>query len=100
MALQIVFPLQSGIRKSWLNDFDDLSQARRRQPRYLKSRREWRNSVIDVAVSSDAERDMQSGADYYESKEIGLGLYFRSSILADLTSLEVRNRSRVEIGRA
>ena len=45
--------------------------------------------MIDVNVSSDAEIDLLVGADYYESKEEGLGAYFRSSILADLTLLEL-----------
>ena len=44
--------------------------------------------MIEVLVSSDAELDIEIAANYYESKETGLGGYFRSSIIADLTSLE------------
>ena len=45
--------------------------------------------VINVNVSSDAEIDLLNGSEYYESKKNGLGFVFRSSILADLTSLEL-----------
>lgn len=45
--------------------------------------------MIDVVVSSDAEQDIKLGARYYDSKEVGLGGYFRFSILTDLTSLEI-----------
>ena len=44
--------------------------------------------MIDVDVSEDAEADICHGIDYYESREDGLGVYFESSILTDLTSLE------------
>lgn len=44
--------------------------------------------MIDVRVSDDAELDMCNGIDYYEGREQGLGHYFETSVLADLTSLE------------
>jgi len=45
--------------------------------------------VIEVSVSDDAELDICDGIDYYEGREDGLGEYFESSVLADLTSLEI-----------
>lgn len=42
--------------------------------------------MIEVNVSGDAEIDLLEGIEYYESKEEGLGLFFRHSVLADLTS--------------
>ena len=45
--------------------------------------------MIEVNVSGDAEIDLLEGIEYYESKEEGLGLFFRHSVLADLTSLEI-----------
>lgn len=52
--------------------------------------------MINVDVSSDAELDIVTGAKYYESKELGLGAYFRSSVLSDLLSLELLGGSHAK----
>ena len=44
--------------------------------------------MIEVKVSDDAEFDICNHIDYYDGREGGLGKYFESSVLADLTSLE------------
>ena len=36
--------------------------------------------MIEVNVSGDAEIDLLEGIEYYESKEEGLGLFFRHSV--------------------
>lgn len=52
--------------------------------------------MIEVFVSSDAEIDLLDGIEYYESKQQGLGTFFRTSILADLTSLELLGGSHAK----
>ena len=46
-----------------------------------------------IEISSDAERDIESGYWFYESQSIGIGDYFRSSILADVDSLVIHGGS-------
>lgn len=41
-----------------------------------------------VQISSDAELDMLDGFRFYEDQSVGLGEYFRASILADIDSLK------------
>lgn len=53
--------------------------------------------MIDVSVSDDAELDLCNSIDYYESREDGLGQYFETSILADLTSLEFLGRTHAKM---
>jgi hypothetical protein len=40
-----------------------------------------------VKLSSDAERDIAEGHEFYEGQSIGLGSYFRDCIVADIESL-------------
>ncbi|WP_430453421.1 type II toxin-antitoxin system RelE/ParE family toxin [Rhodopirellula europaea] len=42
-----------------------------------------------VNISSDAEADIADGFWFYEGQNIGLGDYFRSSIIADIDSLAI-----------
>jgi plasmid stabilization system protein ParE len=42
-----------------------------------------------VHISSDAESDIADGFWFYEGQCIGLGEYFRSSIIADIESLSI-----------
>ena len=46
-----------------------------------------------IDISSDAERDIENGYWFYESQSIGIGDYFRSSILADIDSLVIHGGS-------
>ena len=49
---------------------------------------DWKNPVIEVFVSSEAESDIENGVEFYETKNEGLGDYFQASVLSDLASLE------------
>ena len=40
-----------------------------------------------VRLSSDAEADIRDGYSFYERQAIGLGRYFRDSLVADIESL-------------
>ena len=40
-----------------------------------------------VKVSSDAELDLYEGFRFYEDQSVGLGHYFRDSLVADIESL-------------
>ena len=40
-----------------------------------------------VKLSSDAERDIAEGYEFYEGQAAGLGSYFRDCIVADIESL-------------
>ncbi len=42
---------------------------------------------MTVVVLEDAAEDMESGRQFYESRESGVGDYFIESILSDLSSL-------------
>jgi hypothetical protein len=42
-----------------------------------------------VILSEDALSDLVAGRDFYELKEAGLGLYFVTSLLSDITSLRL-----------
>ena len=41
-----------------------------------------------VQISSDAELDILDGFRFYEDQSVGLGEYFRDSIVADIDSLK------------
>jgi len=43
--------------------------------------------MITVVILEDAAADLESGAQFYESCETGVGNYFLDSILSDLDSL-------------
>ena len=42
---------------------------------------------MTVRITDDAEADIETGFWFYESQSLGLGEYFRSSILTDIDSL-------------
>ena len=44
---------------------------------------------MKISISSDAESDIADGFWFYESRERGLGDYFRSSIISDIESLAI-----------
>jgi len=44
---------------------------------------------MKIEISSDAELDMADGFWFHEHREVGLGDYFRFSIIADIESLSI-----------
>ncbi len=44
---------------------------------------------MNVVVLAEAASDIERGIDFYEAIELGVGLYFRDSIIADLRRLGV-----------
>ena len=44
---------------------------------------------MNVQISNDAEQDIADGFWFYEGQTVGLGDYFRSSIIADIESLAI-----------
>ncbi len=45
--------------------------------------------VKEVLLLQEAVRDLENGKTFYESRERGVGDYFRDSLLADLESLVI-----------
>jgi len=44
---------------------------------------------MKIKISSDAEDDLINGFWFYENNQSGLGKYFRSSVIADIDSLNI-----------
>lgn len=44
---------------------------------------------MKITVSDTAERQLRSGADFYERQSAGLGTYFLDALAADIESLHV-----------
>lgn len=44
---------------------------------------------MKIQISSDAEDDLVNGFWFYENIRLGLGKYFRSSVFADIDSLNI-----------
>ena len=44
---------------------------------------------MNVVVLAEAASDIERGIDFYEAIELGVGLYFRDSIISDLRRLGV-----------
>ena len=44
---------------------------------------------MNIRILPEAERDLELGADFYESQRKGLGRYFNDSLLADIESLQI-----------
>ena len=42
-----------------------------------------------IRLLPEAERDLQMGADFYDSQQPGLGTYFNDSLIADIESLQI-----------
>ena len=42
-----------------------------------------------IRLLPEAERDLEIGADFYESQKPGLGTYFNDSLAADIESLRI-----------
>ncbi|HND55664.1 MAG TPA: type II toxin-antitoxin system RelE/ParE family toxin [Pirellulaceae bacterium] len=42
-----------------------------------------------IRLLPEAERDLEIGADFYESQKTGLGVYFHDCLSSDIESLEV-----------
>lgn len=42
-----------------------------------------------IRLLPEAERDLEIGADFYESQETGLGTYFNDSLSSDIESLKL-----------
>ena len=45
--------------------------------------------VKDITAIKEVEIDLNQGESFYNLKEVGLGLYFRSCIVADIESLQI-----------
>ena len=48
---------------------------------------------MKIEISTEAEQDIENGYWFYESQSLGIGDYFRSSILADIDSLVIHGGS-------
>ncbi len=44
---------------------------------------------MKIRLLPEAERDLEIGADFYESQRLGLGSYFTESLVADIESLRI-----------
>jgi hypothetical protein len=44
---------------------------------------------MKIRILPEAERDLEIGADFYESQRDGLGLYFNNCLMTDIDSLEL-----------
>ena len=44
---------------------------------------------MKIRLLTDAERDLEIGADFYESQKIGLGAYFNDCLASDIESLKL-----------
>jgi hypothetical protein len=44
---------------------------------------------MKVRLLPEAQRDLEAGADFYESQRHGLGVFFSDSLIADIESLRL-----------
>ena len=44
---------------------------------------------MKIRLLPEAERDLEIGADFYESQQPGLGIYFNDCLAADIESLRI-----------
>jgi hypothetical protein len=44
---------------------------------------------MNIRILPEAERDLELGADFYESQRVGLGRYFNDCLMADIESLRI-----------
>jgi len=44
---------------------------------------------MKIRLLPEAERDLEIGADFYESQKAGLGLYFNDCLTSDIESLKL-----------
>jgi len=52
---------------------------------------------MKIEISHDAELDIENGYWFYEFQESGVGEYFRSSIFADIDSLNIHGGSHAAV---
>lgn len=44
---------------------------------------------MKIRLLPDAERDLEIGADFYQSQSLGLGVYFNDCLVSDIESLKL-----------
>ena len=54
---------------------------------------------MKIRILPEASRDLELGADFYESQNRGLGRYFNDSLMADIESLQIYGWSPREVSR-